>query len=104
MIQRLGQGREALLVALANYPKRLMFRIHAVHRQRHRLAYAKSAVVHAFKQNTIQRHAYGGKQLLALGVFKRYRQTMLRGRLNFFLNKAQSRRKVFSKKKANAKR
>jgi len=83
MIQRLGQGREALLVPLANHPKPLMLRVHAIHRQRHRLAYAQPAVIHTFKQNAIRWNPDSVKQRLTLGVFKRHRQTMLRGRLNF---------------------
>ena len=32
MIQRIGHGRKPLLVPLANYPKRPVFGVHAVHR------------------------------------------------------------------------
>ena len=104
MIQRLGQGRKPLLIALANHPKRHLVLIHAIHGQRQGLADAQAAVIHALENDPIQRYAYGGKQRLALGVFKRYGQAALRGRLDFFLNKAQSRCIVCSKKKANAKR
>lgn len=103
-VQRLGQGCKPFLVPLANHPKRHMRLVYAVHRQRHGFAYAQTAVIHAFEHNAIQRYAHRPKQRLALGVFKRYRQAMLCGRLNFFLNKGQSRRIVCSKKNARAKR